>query len=271
MREPIKLEDFKQAMMSFLSRKNLEFIAMREETSDESCTLATASPMVGSIIFKAKSHKVITVASSVDGMLFTFVFDLLGNIMIDIHMTKNDKTLDYNKSFRSLLDIELLEKVNKMYADLGLQYRFFDNNYNFNDPIEFVKTQFKDGDMVYSKEHTLSTNYSKPIFVLYEDIKNNLYSPFLKFSFNLVYMDGIIDFKYNMYIPVNCRKSICINLRNNTAERICGDIKSAIEAFFDQEVCLMLEKELGETVESFKTLDNDVKSRFLDLLSMHII
>lgn len=271
MREPIKIEDFKQSMMSFLSRKNLEFIDIREEISDESCTLSTASPMMGSIIFKAKSHKVITEASSSDGMLFTFVFDLFGNIMIDIHMSKNDKILDYNKSFKSILDIDLLEKMNAMYADLGVQYRFFDSYYNLKDPTAFVGSTFKDGDKISYKEHTLSTNYSKPIFVLYEDIKNNLYSPFLTFNFNLVYDDGVVDFKYNMYVPVNCRKSICINLSNNTTDRISADIKSAIEAFFDQEVCLMLEKELGETVESFKTLDNDVKSRFLDLLSMHII
>jgi len=271
MSESIKFEDFKQSMMSFLSRKNLEFISIQEETHEEECKLSPASPMVASIIFKAKSHKVITTASSVDGMLFTFIFDLLGNEMLNIHMSKNDKILDYNESFKSLLDIDLLAKVNKIYADLGVQYRFFDNYYNFQDPIEFVNNQFKDGDIVYCKEHTLSTNYSKPIFVLYENMANNLYSPFFKVHFNLVYIDGVIDFKYNMYIPVNCRKSICITLRNNTADRICVDIKSAIEAFFDKEVCLMLEKELGETVESFQTLDNDVKSRFLDLLSMHII
>jgi hypothetical protein len=273
----IELQDYTEAMLRFLFRKNLEFISIHEDKEDSvfNVYFSHNDRPSDKTSVRIRHYDFILKAKNKDGLIFTFSFDSKGQNAIKIELdTMQNQYINHNKGLYDILDHAILEKINSFYFNLAFSYRLYKSAAGLTRQFCFLNLLNTGLYEVPHKNYQMATMTPTPVFLLNGPLGHIPYSgssPNIQFSFQLCYEDGDIDFKYVLKIPISSNEWIPAHVDNKNSMSSLLLLKFEIEQKFDLLLCHLIETHLGIYLHSFKVLPEPDKLRYFSLLDMHII
>lgn len=277
MSERIELEAFKEGMLRFLVRKNLEFISIHEDKEENvfNVYFSHDNKPADTVSMQVQHYDFILKAKNKNGLIFTFSFDSKEQNAIKIELdTMQNQYINHNKGLYDILDHAILEKINSFYFNLGFSYRLYKSAAGLTRQFCFLNLLNTGLYEVPHKNYQMATMTPTPVFLLNGPLGHIPYSgssPNIQFSFQLCYDDGDIDFKYVLKIPISSNEWIPAQVDNKNSMSSLLLLKLEIDQKFDLLLCHLIETHLGISLQGFKVLPEPDKLRYFSLLDMHII